>query len=378
MPGTGRASRRQCRASASGDRSRQAASARRQPGPTRSHAPRRSVPPRQYEPERNRSWPNATRWSSSAAGRSAWRSRSSSGRAASRCALVERHLTPQRIPKGQNLTKRTLEHFYFWGCVDELRAARVMPPGYPIGGVTAYGNLMSDYWFAPRVPAQTRCGSILLPGQRTPAAVPAPRRCCAQRLAALLPNVHVPCSARRRSTIEQDDARRRASTVGRRRAGRTSETGPRGRLRGGLRRRALAGARAAWASTAAARTSTSAWCWPCFARKELHEGLKRFPEVHDLPGAASRSCRGTGSSSAAIDVGEGFFFHAPVPRDTTPDNFDFLGLLQRGGRLRVRRRSSTTSASGTCASLVASEYRQGRVFIAGDACHSTRRMAASA
>src|SRR3954471_15796820 len=65
-----------------------------------------------------------------------------------RCVLVERHLEPQPIPKGQNLTNRTLEHFYFWHCVDELRAARVMPPGYPIGGVTAYGDLMSPYFHA--------------------------------------------------------------------------------------------------------------------------------------------------------------------------------------------------------------------------------------
>src|ERR1700676_1416673 len=65
------------------------------------------------------------------------------------CALVERHRVPQRIPKGQNLTQRTLEHFYFWGVVDELRAARVMPAGYPISGVVAYGNLMSAYWYAP-------------------------------------------------------------------------------------------------------------------------------------------------------------------------------------------------------------------------------------
>jgi 2-polyprenyl-6-methoxyphenol hydroxylase-like FAD-dependent oxidoreductase len=64
------------------------------------------------------------------------------------CALVERHLTPQRIPKGQNLTNRTMEHFYFWGIADELRAARLLPPGYPIGGITAYGNLMSEYWYA--------------------------------------------------------------------------------------------------------------------------------------------------------------------------------------------------------------------------------------
>src|SRR5437667_9755312 len=65
------------------------------------------------------------------------------------CLLVERHLLPQQIPKGQNLTNRTLEHFYFWGCVDELRAARLLPPGYPIGGVTAYDNLIGEYWYAP-------------------------------------------------------------------------------------------------------------------------------------------------------------------------------------------------------------------------------------
>src|SRR5437879_9015976 len=66
------------------------------------------------------------------------------------CAVVERHLTPQRIPKGQSLTNRTLEHFYFWNCVEELRAARVIPQDYPIGGVTAYHDLMSEYWYSTR------------------------------------------------------------------------------------------------------------------------------------------------------------------------------------------------------------------------------------
>ena len=65
------------------------------------------------------------------------------------CLVVGRHLEPQQLPKGQNLTQRTLEHFYFWGVADELRRARVMPKGYPIGGVTAYGDLMSEYWYAP-------------------------------------------------------------------------------------------------------------------------------------------------------------------------------------------------------------------------------------
>ncbi|HEY8579708.1 MAG TPA: FAD-dependent monooxygenase, partial [Beijerinckiaceae bacterium] len=52
------------------------------------------------------------------------------------CAMLERRRGLSNIPKGQNLTQRTLEHFYFWGLIDEVRAARVMPPGYPIGEIT--------------------------------------------------------------------------------------------------------------------------------------------------------------------------------------------------------------------------------------------------
>jgi 2-polyprenyl-6-methoxyphenol hydroxylase-like FAD-dependent oxidoreductase len=67
------------------------------------------------------------------------------------CGLVERKTGVGNIPKGQNLTHRTLEHFYFWGIVEELRARRLMPPGFPIGGITAYGSLSSPYWFvSPR------------------------------------------------------------------------------------------------------------------------------------------------------------------------------------------------------------------------------------
>ena len=63
--------------------------------------------------------------------------------------VVESRTTLPNIPKGQGLTQRTLEHFYFWGLVEELRAARIMPRGSPIGEITAYGNLLSDYWHAP-------------------------------------------------------------------------------------------------------------------------------------------------------------------------------------------------------------------------------------
>ena len=64
-------------------------------------------------------------------------------------ALVERRTELSRIPKGQNLTQRTMEHFRFWGLAEQLRAARTMPVGHPIGTVVAYGDLMSDFWRAP-------------------------------------------------------------------------------------------------------------------------------------------------------------------------------------------------------------------------------------
>ena len=62
-----------------------------------------------------------------------------------RCVVVERRRSPQPIPKGQNLTQRTMEHFHFWGVEKAVRAARTIPREYGIGGLTAYGTLLGDY-----------------------------------------------------------------------------------------------------------------------------------------------------------------------------------------------------------------------------------------
>src|SRR5258708_6869465 len=62
-----------------------------------------------------------------------------------RCVVVERYAQPQAIPKGQNLTQRTMEHFHFWGAERELRAARTIPREYGMGGLTAYGTLLGGY-----------------------------------------------------------------------------------------------------------------------------------------------------------------------------------------------------------------------------------------
>ena len=65
------------------------------------------------------------------------------------CAVAEAREGLSQIPKGQNLTQRTMEHFQFWGVVDEIRAARTAPEGFPIGEVTFFRSLSSDYWHAP-------------------------------------------------------------------------------------------------------------------------------------------------------------------------------------------------------------------------------------
>src|SRR5262247_1094185 len=62
-----------------------------------------------------------------------------------RSIVVERYARPQPIPKGQNLTQRTMEHLHFWGAEDAVRAARTIPRGYGIGGLTAYGSLLGPY-----------------------------------------------------------------------------------------------------------------------------------------------------------------------------------------------------------------------------------------
>ena len=57
--------------------------------------------------------------------------------------------------------------------------------------------------------------------------------------------------------------------------------------------------------------------------KQLHAFLNRFPPATTYR-VMKPELQGYWQFFGRIDVGEGFFFHAPLPRDATPDNFDFL------------------------------------------------------
>lgn len=64
--------------------------------------------------------------------------------------VLEKTRDLHRIPKGQNLTQRTMEHLRSWGVEDTVRSLRPTPPHIRSGGVNAFGSLLGDYahaWF---------------------------------------------------------------------------------------------------------------------------------------------------------------------------------------------------------------------------------------
>ncbi len=276
-----------------------------------------------------------------------------------RCALVERNVDLVRIPKGQNLTQRTLEHFYFWNCVDELRAARVMPQGVPTSGVSAYGSLMGEYWAAP---AQRELvheyyfqAYERLPQYETEKVL--------RRRMAQLPSV---------TAFFGWDAVAVAQDAGAARVNIAERDGP-GRIEleaqyvvgcdGG---RSIVREQAGIARSGA--DFEQKMMLAVFRSKELHEGLKRFP-VKSTYNVMHPDLKGYWQFFGRIDVGEGWFFHAPVPLSTTTDNFDFLGLLQKAAGFEFKCEFDYIGLWDLRVA-VAETYQAGRFFIAGDAAHT--------
>ncbi|MCZ2827560.1 FAD-dependent monooxygenase [Modestobacter sp. VKM Ac-2986] len=67
------------------------------------------------------------------------------GRLGVRCVVLERRADPQPVPKGQNLTQRTMEHMRAWGVEERIRAARTVPLEHGARGLTAYGTLLGEH-----------------------------------------------------------------------------------------------------------------------------------------------------------------------------------------------------------------------------------------
>lgn len=275
------------------------------------------------------------------------------------CALVERRTALQNIPKGQNLTPRTLEHFYFWGIADALRAERIMPKGYPIAGLTAYGNLMSEYWYV--VPQRELVRKYYFEDvERLPQYLT--EKVLRARMAEL-PSVtnYFGWTA---EGIAQDATGVRVTVA----------------ESNGTQREVLEGDYLVGCDGAHSLVRDQAgierggvdfdqvMVLAVLRSRELHEALKRFPERGTF-NVVDPDAKGYWHFFGRVDVGESFFFHAPVPANTTKDNYDFLGLIRKIAGFPVNVEFDYVGFWDLRVT-VADTYQVGRILIAGDAAHS--------
>ena len=275
------------------------------------------------------------------------------------CGVVERRLDPQRIPKGQNLTQRSAEHFYFWGVAEELKAARMLPPSYPMSGIVAYHDLNNKYWYAP--PLREIVNSYYFQdNERLPQYQ---GEYVLRKRMAQLPDVEARFGWMA-ETITQDGNGVRIVCV---------EEGGSGReileadyvigCDGGHSTvRNQAGIERAGADF------EELMVLALFRSRELHEKLERFP-----PRSTYRvlhpDLKGYWQFFGRVDVGESWFFHSPVPADTTRENYDFHGLLEKAAGFKFAADFDYVGF-WDLRIAVAEKYQIGRIFIAGDAAHS--------
>lgn len=277
------------------------------------------------------------------------------GRRGVRCLVIERHRVPQRIPKGQNLTQRTMEHFAFWGVEAEVRAARKMPEGYPNSGVTAYGNLMSDYsypwWRRAMVADYYSRQNERIPQYETERVL----RATVAEMTEV--EVRYGCSG---EAVDENEVH----LISR-------ETGEESVVEGEF----VVGCDGSH-STIREKAGISEimsdhdrrMVLLVFRSPRLHRALDRFGEASFF-NIMDPSLDGYWRFLGRVD-GEGeFFFHAPVPVDVTLEKFDFEGLLHAsvGAEFEV---DFDYIGFWDLRFAVADPYRIGPVFVAGDAAHS--------
>ena len=276
-----------------------------------------------------------------------------------RCIVVERYEKPQPIPKGQNLTTRTMEHFHAWGAEKQLRAARTIPPEYGIGGLTTYGTLLSPYFYdwlqRDLVKPYYFQANERLPQYATEAVL-------RQRVSEL-PQVQT-MYGWEADKVVQDDASVTVSI--RNRADNSTRVLRADYVVGSDGAKSLVREQAGISQT---RTdSDRLMVLLVFRSVELHKLLERYPDKA-FYNVLHPDLKGYWKFFGRVDLGSTWFFHAPVPPGTTADNFDFKAYLQEsvGASIDIELQHI---GFWDLRFMLADSYRNGRVFIAGDAAHS--------
>ena len=275
------------------------------------------------------------------------------------CTIVERHVNPQQVPKGQNLTQRTLEHFRVWGIEEQIRQARIIPREYGIKGLTTYGKLLSEYhydWFQrDKVAKYYFTENERLPQYKTEAVL----RERVKELQCVTTLLGWDCTG----VLDSGDTVSVNATH--------RDTGERQQLRACY----VVGCDG---SNSVVRTSANIeqdsddhdkrMVLLVFKSKQLHALLERYPGKSYF-NVINPELDGYWQFFGRVDFGETFFFHAPVESDVTASNHDFSAMLCDivGEQINIEFEHI---GFWDLRIATAKSYSKGRVFIAGDAAHS--------
>ena len=276
-----------------------------------------------------------------------------------RTLVIERYAQPQSVPKGQNLTQRTMEHFHFWGIEDQLRAARTIPSDYGIGGLTAYGSLTSPYrydWLQRElVRPYYFTDNERLPQYCTEAVLRA--------RVAQLPSI----AARYGYSVARHEADGDGVTVHAVERNGEARLKARGRFLVGCD-----GSRSTVRQTAQISQTLSdhdkLMVLLVFRSDELARILARYPGK-SFYNVLHPDLEGYWLFFGRVDLENQWFFHAPVPRSAREDGFDFKAYLEKavGAPIDV---AFDHIGFWDLRFAIADRYRADHVFLAGDAAHS--------
>jgi len=273
--------------------------------------------------------------------------------------IIERHQNIQRIPKGQNLTPRTGEHFRRWGVTDAIRAASPIPRTYGSGGIASYATFLSHYnyeWFnRAKIVNYYAATNERLPQYETESVLRA--RASEFDIITLLTGWSFRSFNEDESGVVVEivethgEATRSlyasylvgcdgARSLVREAAGITQSIDPHDRLMALL----------------------------VFRSQQLDEKLSIYGEK-TIFNAINPDMSGYWQFLGRVDLDCNWFFHAPVPKGTTRDNFDFHAFLENAVGEPIDVDFEYVGFWELRLSL-ADHYGKGRLYIAGDAAHS--------
>lgn len=276
-----------------------------------------------------------------------------------RTVVIERHPTPQPVPKGQNLTQRTMEHIAAWGCETELRAARVTPRDVASGGLVTYGTILSDWaydWLPRERVAQFYDRAVERLPQYATEAVLRARAATVEGIDILYD--HTVRTARQSADAVEIDVEGRD-----------------GSARTITARYAVGcdGARSALRAAAGLPETRSdhdrRMVLLVFRSTGLHDLLAAQHPTRAFYNALRPGLEGYWLFLGRVDLGSEWFLHAPVPPEATGDDFDFTAFVHDAVG-RPFEMEITYTGFWDLRVATADSYRAGRVFIAGDAAHS--------